>query len=131
MDMLETLRTRVIDSLSKVNAATLSTNGPAGIQAGFFPCEPDQLDLYLLIPASSDMLFNLESNSAVVITTPRWQLEGEAKVCTLSQAPPTLQLAYSPRAAGCVLVSVRCRRIHFNWSEGWGYRETIDCSDSS
>jgi hypothetical protein len=129
--MLETLRSRIIDSLSKVNAATLSTNGPAGIQAGFFPCEADKLDLYLLIPASSDMLFNLESNSAVVITTPCWQLEGEAKVCALSQAPPALQLVHSPRAPGCVLVNVRCWRMHFNRSEGWGYRETIDCSNSS
>jgi hypothetical protein len=131
MGMLQTLRIRVIESLGKVTATTLSTNGPGGIQAGFFPCEADDLDLYLLIPASSDVLFNLETNSAVVITTPNWQLEGEASVCTLPKAPPTLQLAYSPRAAGCVLVRVCCRRIHFNWSEGWGYRETIDCSDSS
>jgi hypothetical protein len=129
--MLETLRLRVIESLNKADAATLSTNGPGGIQAGFFPCEANKLDLYLLIPASSDVLFNLETNSAVVITTPSWQLEGEAKVCTLTEGPPTLQLVYSPRAAGCVLAAVRCRRIHFNWSEGWGYRETIDCSDSS
>jgi hypothetical protein len=129
--MLETLRLRIFESLSKENAATLSTNGPGGIQAGFFPCEADELDLYLLIPASSDVLFNLETNSAVVITTPGWQMEGQAKVCVLSQAPPTLQLVYSPRAAGCVLAGVRCRRIHFNWSEGWGYRETIDCSDPS
>jgi hypothetical protein len=129
--MLETLRLRVIESLSKEKVATLSTNGPGGIQAGFFPCEADELDLYLLVPASSDVLFNLETNSAVVITTPHWQMEGEAKVCTLSQAPSTLQLVYSPRAAGCVLAGVRCQRIHFNWSVGWGYRETIDCSDRS
>jgi hypothetical protein len=129
--MLETLRLRVIESLSKENAATLSTNGPGGIQAGFFPCEADNLDLYLLIPASSDVLFNLETNSDVVITTPGWQLEGEAKVYPLAQATSSLQLVYSPRAAGCVLVNVRCRRIHINWSEGWGYRETIDCNDSS
>ncbi len=23
---------------------------------------------------------------------------------------------------------VTCQRIHFNWSEGWGYRATIDCN---
>lgn len=129
--MLETLRFRVMESLSEVSSATLSTNGPGGIQAGFFPCEADDLALYLLIPASSDVLFNLEADPAAVITTPRWQLEGEAEVCALSQAPPVLQLVYSPRAAGCVLARVRCRRMHFNWSEGWGYWETIDCSDSS
>jgi hypothetical protein len=125
--MLEPLRLRVIEALKNESSATLSTNGPGGIQAGFFPCEADGLTLYLLVPASSDVLFNLESETAVVITTPRWQMEGEAEVCPLAQAPPSLQLARSPQAPGCVLVAIGCRRIHFNWAEGWGYRETIDC----
>ncbi len=125
--MLEPLKRRVITALKMESAATLSTNGPGGIQAGFFPCEADDLTLYVLIPASSDVLFNLESETAVIITTPHWQLEGEAEVIQLSQAPPGLCLARLPQAAGCVLVPVECRRIHFNWAEGWGYRETIDC----
>ena len=98
--MLESLRTRVINALSSEPAATLSTNGPGGIQAGFFPCEADGLTLYLLVPASSDVLFNLESETAVVVTTPRWQMEGEAEVHPLSLAPQTLLLTRSPRAAG-------------------------------
>ena len=126
--MLESLQNRVITALSRESAATLSTNGPGGIQAGFFPCEADGLTLYLLVPASSDVLFNLESETAVVITTPTWQMEGEAVVHALSQLPQPLQLTCSPRAAGCVLVVVPCHRIHFNWVEGWGYRETIDCN---
>ncbi|MAT99732.1 MAG: hypothetical protein CL608_21540 [Anaerolineaceae bacterium] len=126
--MLETLRNRVIKALKAETAVTLSTNGPGGIQAGFFPSEGDGLILYLLVPASSDILFNLESETAVVITTPHWQMEGEAAVCTLLQAPPTLTLARSPQVEGCVLVAVQCHRIHFNWTEGWGYRETIDCN---
>lgn len=126
--MLESLRNRVMTALSDESAATLSTNGPGGIQAGFFPCEAEGLTLYLLVPASSDVLFNLETETAVIITTPCWQMEGEAKVVNLWQAPPTLQLMNSPRAAGCVLVAARCHRIHFAWVEGWGYRETIDCN---
>lgn len=125
--MLEPLRLRVIGALKNESSATLSTNGPGGIQAGFFPCEADGLTLYLLVPAASDVLFNLESETAVVITTPRWQMEGQTEVCPLSQAPPTLKLVHSPQAAGCMLVVVHCQRIHFNWAEGWGYRETIDC----
>jgi hypothetical protein len=128
--MLEPLRLRVIGALKNESSATLSTNGPGGIQAGFFPCEADGLALYLLVPASSDVLFNLESETAVVITTPRWQMEGEAGVYPLTQMPPTFQLAQSPQAPGCVLVAIRCQRIHFNWTEGWGYRETIDCDGS-
>jgi len=126
--MLETLRQRVMQTLKAETTVTLSSGGPGGIQAGFFPCEADDLALYLLVPASSDVLFNLESETAVVITTPHWQMEGEAKIYTLLQAPPTLHLVRSPQVAGCVLVAVQCHRIHFNWTEGWGYRETIDCN---
>jgi hypothetical protein len=126
--MLESLRLRVIEALKTETAVTLSTNGPGSLQAGFFPCEADELTLYLLVPASSDVLFNLETETAVIITTPRWQMEGEAEVCPLIPAPSQLQLVRLPRAAGCVLVVVSCHRIHFNWSEGWGYRETIDCN---
>jgi hypothetical protein len=125
--MLEPLRLRVIGALKNESSATLSTNGPGGIQAGFFPCEADGQTLYLLVPAASDVLFNLESETAVVITTPRWQMEGEAEVFPLAQAPPSLQLAHAPQAPGCVLAAIHCCRIHFNWMEGWGYRETIDC----
>jgi len=126
--MLEPLRLRVIGALKNESSATLSTKGPGGIQAGFFPCEADGLTLYLLVPASSDVLFNLESETAVVITTPGWQMEGKAEIRSLLQAPSALQLVHSPRAAGCALVAVSCCRLHFNWSEGWGYRETIDCN---
>lgn len=125
--MLEPLRLRVVGALKNESSATLSTNGPGGIQAGFFPCEADGLTLYLLVPAASDLLFNLESETDVVITTPRWQIEGEGEVYPLTQAPSLLQLAHSPQAPGCVLVAIHCCRIHFNWTEGWGYRETIDC----
>lgn len=126
--MLESLRLRVIEAMKSESAATLSTKGPGGIQAGFFPCAVDGLTLYLLVPASSDVLFNLESETAVVVTTPRWQIEGTGGSCPLSQSPPVIQLAQLPQAAGCVLVTVSCKRIHFNWSEGWGYRESIDCN---
>lgn len=126
--MLESLRFRVMEALKAETAVTLSTNGPGGIQAGFFPCEADNLTLYLLVPASADVLFNLESETAVVVTTPRWQMAGEAEVRPLPQINSGLRLVRSPQAIGCVLVAVQCRRIHLNWSEGWGYRETIDCN---
>jgi hypothetical protein len=124
--MLEPLRRRVHEALLSETGATLSTNGPAGIQAGFFPCAADHLTLYLLVPASSDLLFNLETEPAVVVTTPHWQLEGTGHVQCLAEAPETLPLLRSPRAAGCVLVAVDARRMHLNWLDGWGHRETID-----
>ncbi|MFN2137958.1 MAG: hypothetical protein ACK2UK_18530 [Candidatus Promineifilaceae bacterium] len=129
--MLESLRLRVQNALENVDEATLSSSGPGGIQAGFFPCQAGGLTMYFLVPSYSDILFNLESEPAVVVTTPRWQLEGEAEVCDLAQAPADLDLVRSPRAAGCALVAVRCRRIHLNWPEGWGYRESIDCNQAT
>ena len=107
-------------------AATLSTCGPSGVQAGFFPCEAEGLKLYLLIPTASDILFNLESEAGVVVTTARWQLEGDALCLEPSVASPALALARLPRAAGCAIVAVRGRRIHFSWTEDHGYRETFD-----
>jgi hypothetical protein len=127
--MLEPLRQRVRKALAAETAATLSTNGRGGIQAGFFPCAADGLTLYFLVPLASDLLFNLEMDTAVVVTTPRWQMEGDGQIHPLpfsSGATAVRQLARSPHAAGCVLVAVPCRRIHFSWENGWGYRETID-----
>jgi hypothetical protein len=127
--MLEPLRQRVRKALSVETAATLSTNGRGGIQAGFFPCAADGLTLYFLVPSASDLLFNLEMDTAVVVTTPRWQMEGDGKIHPLpvsSGSAAVRQLARSPHAAGCVLVAVPCQRIHFSWENGWGYRETID-----
>lgn len=127
--MLELLRQHVGDALSAETAATLSTNGRGGIQAGYFPCAADGLTLYFLVPSASDLLFNLETDAAVVVTTPHWQMEGEGQVYPLpfsSGSVDVQQLASSPQAIGCVLVAVPCRRIHFRWESGWGYRETID-----
>jgi hypothetical protein len=127
--MIEALRQRVREALSAETAATLSTNGRGGIQAGFFPCAADGLTLYFLVPSASDLLFNLETDTAVVVTTPHWQMEGESKIHPLplsSRSASVRHLASSPHAAGCVLVAVPCRRIHFSWEHGWGYRETID-----
>lgn len=129
--MIESLKERVTQALQKVSAATVSTKGPGGIQAGFFPCEALGLTIFFLIPAASDVLFNLESEKDLVVTTPKWQMEGESKVLNLSEAPANLALVQSPRASGCVLVAVSCCRIHFSWDNGWGYRETIDCQQES
>ena len=124
--MLEILRRRVKEALKTESSATLSTYGPGGIQVGIFPCEAQALTLFLLVPASLDVLFNLESETAVVVTTSRWQMDGNARVCPPPQQPPALQLIRSPQAEGCVLVAVTPVRIHLGRADNWGYRETID-----
>ncbi|MBK7176109.1 MAG: hypothetical protein IPH82_02775 [Chloroflexi bacterium] len=74
--------------------------------------------MYLLVPASSDVLYNLETENGRHHHHPHWQMEGEAGACVQAQTLPAVRLAHSPQAPGCVLAAIRCRRIHFNWMEG-------------
>lgn len=124
--MLEHLRQRAIEILASSQTATLSTSGPAGIQARVFPYEAQGLTLYVLVPTVSDQLLNLERDSAVVMTTSGWQLRGNGRVLPLNEAPPNLILSQSPQASGCVLVEIRPFRLQINRHNGWGFSETID-----
>jgi hypothetical protein len=122
--MLNHLRQRVTETLSAAKAATLSTHGAAGIQANVFPCESVDLGLYLLIPRTSDHLFNLEYNPEVVVTTETWQVRGVA--CVAPDCPDGLALLQQPDAAWCEVVAVRPTRLQIEWPGGSGHAETID-----
>ena len=124
--MLNHLRQRAGDLLAEVTEANLSTSGPAGLQARVFACEAAGLDLYLLVPGTSDHLFNLETETEAVVSTAAWQIHGSAAAMPLAAAPGGLRLPERPDAAGCVLVAVRPRRMQVYRAEGWGYGETID-----
>lgn len=127
--MLEHLRQRVEDVLGTVEQANLSTSGPAGIQARVFPCEALGMRLYLLVPGTSDHLFNLECAPTAVVSTPEWQLHGHGFILALDQAPPKLALPHSPAAIGCVLIEIRPGRLQINHPQGWGFGETIDIDE--
>ncbi|HRQ36579.1 MAG TPA: hypothetical protein PLD25_01550 [Chloroflexota bacterium] len=127
--MLAHLRQRVEDVLAPVQTANLSTSGPAGIQSRVFPCEAVGMWLYLLVPGTSDHLFNLEHEPTAVVSTKQWQLHGRGCTIPLSQAPPTLSLPHSPDAPGCVLVKIQPMRLQINQPQGWGNGETIDITD--
>ena len=122
--MLNHLRQRVTETLSTARTATLSTHGAAGIQANVFPCESVDLGLYLLVPRTSDHLFNLEHNPEVVVTTETWQVRGTA--CIAQEYPPELGLLQQPGAAWCEVLAVRPARIQIEPRNGSGYAETID-----
>ncbi len=124
--MLEHLRLRAMEVLALVQAATLSTSGPAGIQARIFPCEAQNLTLYFLIPTVSDHLFNLEHDPAAMVSTTGWQLRGYGRILPLHEAPPGLTLPGLPEASGCMLVEIRPFQLQINQRNGWGYSETID-----
>ncbi|MCL4265192.1 MAG: hypothetical protein KJ069_18395 [Anaerolineae bacterium] len=127
--MLAHLKQRVEEVLAPVRLANLATSGPAGIQARVYPCEALGVCLYLLVPGTSDQLFNLEHESTAVASTAHWQLRGHGYVRPLNQAPPALKLPAMAEAVGCVLVELRPTRLQINHIQGWGYGETIDIDD--
>jgi len=122
--MLSHLHQRVTETLSAARAVTLSTHGAAGIQANVFPCEAVEITLYLLIPRTSDHLFNLEYNPEVVVTTETWQVRGTA--CIVQDCPAGLALRQQPEAAWCQVVAVCPTRLQIEWPGGSGHAETID-----
>lgn len=127
--MLNHLRQRVTETLCAATAATLSTHGAAGIQANVFACEAIDLALYLLIPRTSDHLFNLEQHPEVVVTTEAWQLRGVA--CMAPERPAGLALLQQPDAAWCEVVMVRPTRLQIEPQGGLGHAETIDIDCST
>jgi hypothetical protein len=122
--VLNHLRQRVTETLSSARVATLSTHGAAGIQANVFPCESVGLGLYLLVPRTSDHLFNLEQNPEVVVTTEAWQLRGVG--CIASEHPAELGLLQLPDAAWCEVLAVRPRRLQIEPQGSLSHAETID-----
>ena len=102
----------------------IATCGPAGIQVGEFPCEAAGLALYLLIPTTSDHLFNLDSDSKITLLIPEWEMQGNAQV--FYGEIKDLDLLQHPSANWCVLVRVMPRLLHLRQKTGWGNFETLD-----
>ena len=124
--MLDHLHQRAADVLASAKTATLVTYGPAGLQADSFPCEALDLRLYLLAPRISDLLFNIESNPAVVVTSEAWQLRGSARVLVGEQRPAALALLHSTGADWCEVVEVTPNRLQITQANEHGHQETID-----
>ena len=104
--MLDYARQRALEAQRIPCRAVLATSGPAGIQAGEFPCEAIDLDLYLLVPKTSDHLFNLEHDSTVTLLTAGWELKGQAQIIPPGVSDLRLDLLREPGAEWCVLVRV-------------------------
>jgi hypothetical protein len=124
--MLDHLRQRVVEALLPIRSATLSTYGPAALQASRLPCESAGVRLYMLVPAMSDHLLNLEHQPEVVVTNTEWQLRGTAVVLTPDDYPPALNLLQLPEAQWNVLIEIRPSQLNIHHQEGWGRSETID-----
>jgi len=96
------------------------------MQASEFPCEAIDLDLYLLVPKTSDHLFNLENDFTVTLLAAGWELKGEAQIIPPNTLNFDLDLLRVPGAEWCVLVRVDPCRMQIRREQGWGNLETID-----
>lgn len=122
--VLRQLRKRASEALSAARHIVLSTVGPAEIQAEALPCEAVGLALYVLVARTSDLLFNLESNSLVVATADTWQMRGVARLLRAGESPDGLALALVPETEWCQLVEIRPTQLQLR--PPGGKTETID-----
>jgi hypothetical protein len=124
--MLDYARQRAIEALRQARKVVLVTSGPAGVQAGEFPCQARELALYILVPQASDHLFNLEKDSRATLLTSGWELRGEAQIISPDPLNLELDLLRQLEAEWCELVRIIPHQIHIRRDQGWGYQETLD-----
>ncbi len=84
------------------------------------------LALYILIPKTSDHLFNLEYDPTVALVTTDWELKGKAVVISTEGSSLELNLLKRLDVEWCRLVRVDPRQMQFHRKDGWGNFETID-----
>jgi hypothetical protein len=127
--MLSQLRAEALALIAATSHCTLSTMGPAGVQASLVVCVVHAGCVYVLVPSTIDHLFNIEHEFEVVLTSATWQLRGAALAIGdvaggYGTAPDTLQAR--ARVAGTTLVEVFPLRMHLEATGPRRYRETID-----
>jgi len=124
--MLDYARQRAIEALGTPCTAVLVTSGPAGVQASKFRCETMDLDLYLLVPQTSDHLFNLEHESTVTLLMARCEVKGKAQIISSGIPDLKLELLRELGAEWCTFVRVEISQVQIRSEQGWGNLETID-----
>jgi len=124
--VLRQLRQKASEALSTARQVVLSACGPADIQAESLSCEAVGLALYVLVPRTSDLLFNLESNRPVVATAETWQARGMTRLLRPGQCPEELAIARTPEAVWCQVAEFRPTRLQLRLADSQGQGETID-----
>ncbi len=124
--MFDYAHQRALEALGTPNSAVLVTNGPAGVQVGEFPCDAPGLSLYLLVPQTSDHLFNLEYESTVTLLIARCEVTGRAQIISRGAVAPACALLQNPAADWGVFLQVKISQVQIRSDEGWGNRETFD-----
>lgn len=116
--MLNRLRSEALALIVTAPHCTLSTTGPAGVQASIVACQVRGERIYALVPSTADHLFNLEHDREVLLTAALWQLRGAARA---AEGADGLD---SPE--GHTLLEVVPLRMHLEAAGSRRYRETID-----
>jgi hypothetical protein len=127
--MLNQLRDDALTLIATTSHCTLSTTGPAGLQASIVTCLVHDDCVYALVPTTADHLFNLEYDTEVVLTTSLWQLRGAALVLGRADGlhgTAPYDVSARARTAGYTLVEVFPLRMHIEAAGPRRYRETID-----
>ncbi|MDO8674136.1 MAG: hypothetical protein Q7O66_22215 [Dehalococcoidia bacterium] len=124
--MQEKQRQRVTEALSTARQVVLSAGGPAQIQAEVLACEAIGLILYVLVPRTSDLLFNLEIGTLVVATADIWQGRGAARLLPTGEYPNGLTIACTPQAQWCELIEIQPTQMILQKRPGLIRGETID-----
>lgn len=124
--MINYARERAIEVLKTVHTAVLATISLAGVEVGEFSCEAIDLDLYLIIPRTSDHLFNLERDGRVALHTDQLNLTGTGRVLSPEDKWPSISLLPKAGKGWYVIVKVVLNQVQILRAEGWGPEETID-----
>jgi hypothetical protein len=126
--MFDYARQRALEVLGIPRLAVLVTNGPAGIQVSECACTLLGLSLYLLVPQTSDHLFNLEHESIVTLLIARCEVKGSAQIISRQAVHLDCELLSEPVAEWCAFLRVDISQVQLRSEAGWGNRETIDLS---
>ena len=127
--MLKKLRADALALIAATPHCTLSTTGPAGVQASMVACVVRDDCVYLLVPSTIDQLFNLEHEPEMVLTSSLWQLRGAALALGEAdglQGTAPYDLSAQASATGYAVVEVFPLRMHIEPDGRRRYRETID-----
>lgn len=128
--MLDYARQRAIQALKVYRRAVLVTSGPARVQVSEGPCAAIDLKLYLLVPQTSDHLFNLEYDPSITLLAANWVLKGTARIIPPNVLNLELGLFQVSEEEGCILVQVDPSQVQIRREQGWGNLETIDVISS-
>lgn len=127
--MLKKLRADALALIATTPHCTLSTTGPAGVQASVVTCVVREDCVYVLVPSTVDQLFNLEYEPEMVLTSSLWQLRGAALALREAdglQGTAPYDIVAQATVAGYTLVEVFPLRMHLEPDGRRRYRETID-----